>query len=108
MSRTFRRKGTDKQNAWWAFSELQKIEGIYKWEWVPLIKGTKEYKKKVAWYHSDSGCGSYAGKTAPRFYRRMCNKQATMKEKQEVNKVFKIIDYDPVTCPRVSSASYYW
>ena len=106
MSRTFRRKGTDHQNAWWAFSELQRIEGT--WDWVPFQKGTIEYKKKVAIYHSDAGCGCYSSMTAPRFYRRMCNKKATMKEKQEVNKVFKIVEYDPVCCPRVRDASWYF
>jgi len=107
MSRTTRRKNPH-GDMYWVTSELQRVEGSYQYVWVALDVQSDKYKKNLALYRSDAGYGSYGNGTAPHFYRRMCNKKATMKEKQEVKKFFKLLDYDPVLCPRVSSASWYF
>lgn len=107
MSRTFRRKGMLQRDAF-ALKDLVHLPGTFTWMWVTLPHNSKEWRRKRAEYHSDAGCGTYGNATAPRWYRRKCNKQFSLKELRELRKYLRDNEYTPIAKIRKNNASWYW
>lgn len=105
MARTTRRR--DKSNYSWILSDWVKVNGFY--QYVSINKNSEEGKKLLALYHSDHGHGRYGYNTAPHWYRRNCNKEASNIEKNELHLWIKYGEQYEVPKPkRVCDASWYW
>jgi hypothetical protein len=69
---------------------------------------SREGKKALARYFSDSGFGDYSHATAPHWYRRYLNHRADRREEAEMRRWRKNPDRDVVLPRRVSDAGWYW
>ena len=96
MSRTVRRKTQDGKTDFYCFTyKWLPIPGYTTQQLVPLKKGTPEYKKAVAQYHSDGYRGHK--EPGPSWYRKMTvEKPMRQRNKLELLKFMRCFDYEPV------------
>lgn len=105
MSRTFRRQ----QQAYcydWELREYSWSNGYL--QHYTLDPKSLEGKKRLARFHGDAGFGSINKKSAPRWYRRRCNKRYSSIEKKQLIRYLKGVEPDAVLINRKRNASWYW
>lgn len=96
MSRTYRRKNTTQNGMWTDLDyytsayacELYDMEGrsfSERYEKVPFEKGSTEYRKGKAKFHSDAGTHSFK-EPGPSWFRRMFHKMYKSHVRQELHK----------------------
>ena len=119
MSRTYRRKIGSKNHYFHYFvtHELIGVEsatGRKYFQWMPLDKDSKEYKKAMAIYHSDSGTFSFK-EPGPSWFRKLFTERPQRRESDikktplhRCNGVFRFnlaLAYTSVGLERVANAS---
>ena len=104
MSRTYRRKSTT-QNGMWADLGYFTSEYAYKlydmegrsfnerYMRIPFEKGSPEYQKGKAKFHSDAGTQSFK-EPGPSWFRRMFHKMYKSHVRQELHKFMRDPDYE--------------
>lgn len=93
MSRTYRRKGKYIPWNYWFDEESIKV-GPYHWIWVPRDKTTKEYKKDLAIYHSDSGTTNFK-EPGPSWFRNQFTERPQRREaKRQLQKFMKDPEFE--------------
>lgn len=107
MSRTIRRKSTA-YNLNWALRDYVWDEAAGHFKRMHIDRHSAEGKKLLAKYHSDHGFGDYAHACPPRWYRRILNRKASMKEKQHMHRWVRNPDFEVPKPVRVSDADRYW
>jgi hypothetical protein len=109
MAKTIRRKNHKYNYSWVLRSpDWILIGGMYQRIPTTLDRHSKAGKKALAEYHADGGFGSYGQASAPHWYRRMLNKKATNKEKNQLDRWVKDNDFEVPKPVRVGDASWYW
>jgi hypothetical protein len=86
MSRTYRRKIGSKNHYshYFVTHELIVVEsatGRKYFQWMPLDKDSKEYKKAMAIYHSDSGTFSFK-EPGPSWFRKLFTERPQRRESE--------------------------
>jgi hypothetical protein len=104
MSRTFRRRHTT-QNGMWSDLEYYTSERVYPFEsygWyrssvlVPFERGSKEYKKGKARFHSDMGTTSFK-EPGPHWFRNLFSDRPLRRhDKNELKKFMLDPEYEPM------------
>ena len=100
MSRTYRRRSTTR-NGMWSDLEYYTSEWVYPWKEfglyssyrIPFEKGSTEYKKGKAKFHSDAGTTSFK-EPGPSWFRRIFKRKYKAKVRAELNKFLINPEYE--------------
>lgn len=105
MSRTIRRKSAkylyDQKLRDW-----EHVDGFL--QRVLINIRSKEGKRRIARFHSDTGFGDYAKACPPRWYRRLYNRRYDQKDRKQVHRYLNGLAEDAIPVNRKRNASYYW
>lgn len=109
MSRTFRRK-RGKYHYEWVLRDYRVVESTHGWyiQDFQIERHSESGRRKIARFHSDAGFGDYRWKSAPHWYRRLCNKKFARADQRLVHGFIRGESEDVVASPRARNASWYW
>ena len=102
MSRTYRRKNSTR-NGMWCDLEWYTSDWIHPWIdsgcWhsvrIPFEKGSEEWKKGVARFHSDGATNQFK-EPGPSWFRNIFQRKYRRKAERELQKFMMDEDYEPM------------